>query len=198
MFQLFHCIAIPAGFVGLLIGAWICRWMVTPLSSAAHQVQAPTRFALTDFFWLVFLIQFEWGLVINLVEREGTPFAEGYFWTVLIMGMMIVACIWLGAVSTLSRAGVRDAKRRGLFTVIALPGMCLVIIGCLLILASASTLCVNLTGAYIFENRARLGSNDNLILIGMTLGIAIALVPLVPLFKLLNAWIARGANLEVK
>ena len=198
MFQLFHWIAIPAGFVGLLIGAWICRWMVVPLSGAAQLVQAPTRFALTDFFWLIFLIQIEWGLVINLVDREGSPFAASYFWFVLIMGMVIVACIWLGAVSTLSRAGVRDGKRRGLFTLVSLPGMCLVIIGCLLVLASASTLGVNLTSAYIFENRARLGSNENLVLIGMTLGITAALVPLVPLFKSLNSWIARGVNTEVK
>ena len=198
MFELFHCIAIPAGAAGLLIGAWICRWMVAPLSGAAQYIQAPTRFSLTDFLWLIFLIQIEWGLVINLVDRQGSRSAEGYFWFVLVMGMLIVACIWLGAVSTLSRAGVRDSKRRGLFTLVALPGMCLVIIGCLLVMASASTLSVNLIGAYVFENRERRGGNHNLILLGMTLGIAAALVPLVPLFKSLNSWIARGVYAEPK
>src|SRR5689334_17545332 len=86
------------GGVPSILGVVILR----PISRMAGRLRAPTRFLLSDFFWLVIQLQFALGYCVRFIGIEHPD----YF--ALIGGFLFLATVWMwaGAVSFMSRAGV--------------------------------------------------------------------------------------------
>jgi hypothetical protein len=97
------------------------RWILEPLSKESQLLNLPTRYSLSDFMWLLVMLQLALGVVVALVPRE-SRFTE--FRTVLLTFLCGTAVVlWAFGVSSLSRAGVTRPLRRGVFTVFLLPAM---------------------------------------------------------------------------
>lgn len=115
------------GFLGMslvpvvFVGTWILR----PVNDARSRIGAPTRFMLTDFFWLMTLIQAALAFTTQFVSlKEPEVF-------MLVLGFLLfaVTAVWAGGVSFLSQAGVRRPHYRAAFQLVLLPGTMLVMIG---------------------------------------------------------------------
>jgi hypothetical protein len=100
-------IAIPA-LVGLAI--------LGPINKVAGRLQAPTRFFLSDFLWLVVQFQLALAYCGQFVGYVTSMFS-------IVTGFLILAitALWAGAVSFLSRAAVTDPYRRAAFILLLLP-----------------------------------------------------------------------------
>ena len=102
-------VVIMAPLVGSLV--------LGPVNRAAGKLKAPTRFLLPDFMWLLVQLQLALGYCVTFVGIEQLTFF------IIVLGFFTVASLmmWAGAVSFLSRAGVKSSLRRGIFIVILLP-----------------------------------------------------------------------------
>ncbi|MFM7843332.1 MAG: hypothetical protein ACKPEY_03735 [Planctomycetota bacterium] len=100
-------IAVPA-LVGLAI--------LGPINKVAGRLQAPTRFFLSDFLWLVVQFQLALAYCGQFVGYVTNMFS-------IVTGFLILAitALWAGAVSFLSRAAVTDPYRRAAFILLLLP-----------------------------------------------------------------------------
>lgn len=101
----------------LVVAPVVGSLILGPVNRAAGRLQAPTRFLLPDFMWLLVQLQLALGYCVTFVGVETRyffPLALGFF-------MLASLMMWAGAVSFLSRAGVRSTLRRGLFILILLP-----------------------------------------------------------------------------
>jgi hypothetical protein len=109
---LFITLAILA-IVPTVLGIVVLR----PISRMAGRLHAPTRFMLSDFFWLVIQLQLAMGYCVRFIGVEHLD----YF--LLIGGFFFLATIgmWAGAVSFMSRAGVTVPSRRAVFILFLLP-----------------------------------------------------------------------------
>lgn len=101
----------------LILAPLVGSLVLGPVNRAAGKLQAPTRFLLLDFMWLLVQLQLALGYCVSFVGIQ-----QLYFF-VLVLGFFTLASImmWAGAVSFLSRAGVRKSLRRGIFIVLLLP-----------------------------------------------------------------------------
>jgi hypothetical protein len=109
----------------LLISPVVGTLILGPVNRAAGRLQAPTRFLLPDFMWLVVQLQLALGYCVTFVGVQTQyffPLALGFFTLASLM-------MWAGAVSFLSRAGVRSTLRRGLFILILMPTTLALMIG---------------------------------------------------------------------
>ena len=88
-----------------------------PVNRAAGRLQAPTRFQLSDFFWLIVQFQFVLWYCTTFVG-----IGQRFFFP-LMLGFLSFAAVamWAGAVSFLCRAGVKSALRRAVFILVLLP-----------------------------------------------------------------------------
>lgn len=101
----------------LVLAPLVGTLILGPVNRAAGRLQAPTRFLLPDFMWLLVQLQLALGYCVSFVGVRTQfffPLALGFFTLASVM-------MWAGAVSFLSRAGVRSAARRGLFILVLLP-----------------------------------------------------------------------------
>jgi hypothetical protein len=122
----------------------IGRLILGPISRAAGRLKAPTQFHLSDFVWLLVTTQAGFAAVVQLVGVE-TP----YFRVFLTYVTFAVIAIWAGAVSFLSRAGVRDPRRRAIFILLILPGT----LGAMIAIPTVLVLCTvdGVTHAYSYS-----------------------------------------------
>ena len=112
--------------VGSLVAmGLIATWAIGPVNCARTQIGAPTRFMITDIFWLMVLLQEGLAFVTQFVPREEPEAFK------LILGFLVFAAIalWAGGVSFSSQAGVRRLVDRSLVILVLLPGTLLVMIG---------------------------------------------------------------------
>jgi hypothetical protein len=101
----------------LILAPLIGSLILGPVNRAAGRLRAPTRFLLPDFMWLLVQLQLALGYCVSFVGVRQWSFF------VLVLGFFTLASLmmWAGAVSFLSRAGVRSALRRGVFILLLLP-----------------------------------------------------------------------------
>ncbi|WP_425616656.1 hypothetical protein NA78x_000308 [Anatilimnocola sp. NA78] len=109
----------PLPLVGvyfILASSLLGRWMLQPINEAGGRVQAPRKFLLTDFAWLVLQLQLALGFSVSWIGVEQRTFAP-----ILAFLMFAVFVLWLFGVGFLSRAGVTQPLRRAIFTTVLLP-----------------------------------------------------------------------------
>ena len=101
----------------LVLAPIVGSLILGPVNRAAGRLKAPTRFLLPDFMWLLLQLQLALGYCVTFVGVQ-----QRYFFP-LVLGFFTLASVmmWAGAVSFLSRAGVRSSLRRGVFILLLLP-----------------------------------------------------------------------------
>jgi len=172
----------------LLLAPIVAHLVLSPVNRAGGRLKAPTRFHLIDFVWL--LVQFQVGLGFCL-QYVGVQYQRSFFLLLAFLSFAVLT-MWAGAVSFLSRAGVRSSIKRGLFIVVLLPTTLFLMVAIPLLPA----------GCYLLETDPRmmelvLHLNFN---IPRGAGTAIAILGtfLLPvlgyLLNRLSAWIVRGAT----
>lgn len=112
--------------LGFLLITWLSAMaMIGPINRLSSTLHAPLRFQMSDFLWLMILLQVSLGVVVN---RVGTEQAEFF---VITLTFLVVATLllWLFGVGILSRAGIRDPLRRAGFLLGILPGALTILIG---------------------------------------------------------------------
>ncbi|MBC8874789.1 MAG: hypothetical protein H8E44_35665 [Planctomycetes bacterium] len=104
----------------VLVALWATgRWVLGPFTEAVRVLHAPTRFFLSDFFWLLVLLQASFAIARLVLDQRGS------FLVILIFLIVASTATWAGAVSVLSRAAVHQTLRRGIFTLVLLPAVLL-------------------------------------------------------------------------
>ncbi len=111
--------------ISLFAMGFIANWAIGPLNRARTAIGAPTRFLITDIFWLMVLLQESLAFSTQFVPPEETEAFK------LILGFLIFAAIvlWAAGVSFSSQAGVQRLLLRALIILVLLPGTLLVMIG---------------------------------------------------------------------
>lgn len=101
----------------LIVAPLVGTLILGPVNRAAGRLRAPTRFLLPDFMWLLVQLQLALGYCVSFVGVQQRHFFP------LVLGFLSLASLmmWAGAVSFLSRAGVRSNLRRGVFILLLLP-----------------------------------------------------------------------------
>lgn len=101
------------------------HWILRPLAKEARWLNLPTRFTLSDFVWLLLLLQ----IVLAAVVAIAPPDLEN---SIPLTGLLVffggsATLLWVFGISALSRAGITQPLRRGVFTVFLLPAMLLLL-----------------------------------------------------------------------
>lgn len=172
----------------LLLAPVIASLVLGPVNRAGGKLKAPTRFHLIDFVWL--LVQFQVGLGFCL-QYVGVQYQRSFVMLLFFLSFAVLT-MWAGAVSFLSRAGVRSSIKRGTFIVVLLPVTLFLMVAIPLYPA----------GCYLLETDPR--TMELVLHLQFNLpprtGVAAALLGLVVLPALgfvlnrLSAWIVRGAT----
>lgn len=123
-------ILVPLGIWGLtkllgLVGKFILR----PIKDATDKVSIPAQFSIFDFVSLLVMLQVALGYALRFNER-GT---RAFFPQLVVYFLVAGVTIWLAGISLLSRAGIREPTRRGLFVVVLLPCTVIVLAGLMLV-----------------------------------------------------------------
>jgi hypothetical protein len=101
------------------------HWILRPLAKEARWLNLPTRFTLSDFVWLLVLLQ----IVLAAVVAIAPPDLEN---AVPLTGLLVffggsATLLWVFGISALSKAGITQPLRRGVFTVFLLPAVLLLL-----------------------------------------------------------------------
>jgi hypothetical protein len=91
--------------------------ILRPISRAAGRMKTPTRFLLSDFFWLVIQFQMVLGYCVRFIGIEHLD----YFLLIGSFLFLAAVSLWAGAVSIMSRAGVVIPAHRAVFILFLLP-----------------------------------------------------------------------------
>jgi len=108
---------------------WLGRYILKPIKDTTERVTLPAQFSIFDFVSLLILLQFALGYALRFNEG-GT---RAFFPQLVLYFMLAGTAIWLSGVSLLSRAGIRQPLRRGMFVVVLLPGIVVVLAGQMLV-----------------------------------------------------------------
>jgi len=112
-------VALITLMVFVFVSAMLGRWLLGPVNRAAGHLNAPTRFILTDFLWL--MIQLQVMLAVVLVQiREQVP--QGRRFMILGILALPVIILWAASVSVVSRAGITLPLRRAVLILVLVPG----------------------------------------------------------------------------
>ena len=112
-----------ASLVGLIAfvvsAAFLCHWLLEPVNRAAGHLNAPTRFILTDFLWLMIQLQVMLAVVMQTIA-EAMPQRA----VLMVLGILClpVVVLWAASVSVVSRAGIRHPLRRAVVILLLVPG----------------------------------------------------------------------------
>jgi hypothetical protein len=109
-----------AGLVAFVIAAAVlCHWLLEPVNRAAGHLNAPTRFQLTDFIWLMMQLQVLLAIVMQTIA-EALP--QRALWIILGGLTLPVLVLWAASVSVVSRAGITQPMRRAAVILLLVPG----------------------------------------------------------------------------
>jgi len=172
-----------------LVLAPLIAWVILlPVNRAGGRLRAPTRFFLIDFVWLLVELQLSLGFCIQYI---GVQYQQSFFMLLTFL-CFAVLLMWGGAVSFLSRAGVRGSIKRGAFILILLPATLVMMV----VIPMYPALCFLLeTDQEMMEMVLRLkfsvppGSGYAAAWIG-----AVVLPALVVSLNRLSAWIVKGVT----
>lgn len=158
----------------LLVALWaISRWVLGPFAEAARALHAPTRFFLSDFIWLLVLLQASFAAARLVLDQQGA------FIAILVFLLLASVAIWGGAVGVLSRAGINQALRRGIFVLVLLPAV--------LLLLAAIGVGIVAAVAWLASGPDSLGAAAAILPAGITAIVAVAWA-----LRQLTRWIAAG------
>jgi hypothetical protein len=116
-------LAVPILLGGLaafvVVAVLLGHWLLGPVNRAAGHLNAPTRFMLTDFIWL--MIQLQIVLAAALQQMREAVSGPGLF---VILGLLClpVLVLWAASVSVVSRAGITRPLRRATVILVLVPG----------------------------------------------------------------------------
>jgi hypothetical protein len=116
------------------------RWLLDPVNRAAGHLNAPTRFLLTDFIWLMIQLQLVLGFVMNWIE--GATSAEWLYVVVILLALPVVV-LWGASVSVVSRAGIREPLRRAVVILLLVPGALGIIVAVPVLFLSLLTVAIS-------------------------------------------------------
>jgi hypothetical protein len=119
----FSCVAFPLLVLAAVTG--IINWTLGPLMQAARQTPTPTRFLLSDLFWLLAQLQFAMGAVAYAVPAD-LP-TESRIGALLFLTIP-VAGFWYACLHAVAQAGIVGALRRAAAFVVLFPGTVLAVI----------------------------------------------------------------------
>jgi hypothetical protein len=106
--------------VVFIVGAALLgRWLLGPVNRAAGHLNAPTRFLLTDFIWLMIQLQVMLGVVLVQIREQVSQ--RGQFVILALLGLPVVV-MWAASVSAVSRAGILQPLRRAVLILVLVPG----------------------------------------------------------------------------
>lgn len=118
--QALGTLAALAGMATFIITAVVLgHWLLGPVNRAAGHLNAPTRFMLTDFIWLMIQLQLVLGLVLQAI-RETLPLNAQLL--ILALLCLPVLVLWVASVSVVSRAGITQPLRRATLILVLVPG----------------------------------------------------------------------------
>lgn len=134
---IFGTLAVVGGLALIALGIWVLakvlgwlgRYILKPIKDTTERVTLPAQFSIFDFVSLLILLQFALGYALRFNEG-GT---RAFFPQLVLYFMLAGTAIWLSGVSLLSRAGIRQPLRRGMFVVVLLPGIVVVLAGQMLV-----------------------------------------------------------------
>lgn len=137
LFGIFSALTIIVGLAVIALGIWVLakvlgwlgKYILKPIKDTTERVTLPAQFSIFDFVSLLILLQFALGYALRFNEG-GT---RAFFPQLVLYFMLAGTAIWLSGVSLLSRAGIRQPLRRGLFVVVLLPGIVTVLAGQMLV-----------------------------------------------------------------
>ena len=178
-----------ASFELTLLLAPIIAWLILgPVNRAGGRLRAPTRFLLIDFVWLLVELQVGLGFCLQYV---GVQYQQSFL---MLTGFLTFAIVtmWAGAVSFLSRAGVRNGTKRGAFIVVLLPSTLLLMV----VIPIFPAMCYLLeTDPRMMELVLRLNFNIPPGTGVMAAGVGATVLPALGFcLNRLSAWIVRGAS----
>jgi hypothetical protein len=187
-----------AGLVGALLalGAFVvtstvlCHWLLGPVNRAAGHLNAPTRFQLTDFIWLMIQLQVVLAVVMQTVA-EAMPQRAA----LIILGLLClpVVVLWAASVSVVSRAGIRQPLRRAVVILLLVPGALAEVMALpLLVVAAIVLLSDNVPWAW--QNR---WTNDVVSRLWLILLIAAAIAAAGVTLRWLSHWVLAPARAAV-
>ena len=99
-------VGLVAMMVFIVVAVLLGRWLLEPVNRAAGHLNAPTRFMLTDFIWLMIQLQVMLGLVLVQI-REQVP-QTGQFIILSALGLPVVI-LWAASVSVVSSSSPPSA-----------------------------------------------------------------------------------------
>jgi hypothetical protein len=100
------------------------HWLLGPVNRAAGRLNAPTRFQMTDCFWL--MIHLQVMLAVAMPWLRETVRGPAIFVIVGTLSLPIVI-LWAASVSVVARAGITQPLRRAAVVLILVPGALAVI-----------------------------------------------------------------------
>ncbi len=112
-------IAIGGLIAFVVVAALLCHWLLEPVNRAAGRLNAPTRFQLTDFIWLMIHLQVLLAVVMQTIA-EAMPQRA----LIVVLGLLSlpIVVLWAASVSVVSRAGILQPRRRAAVILILVPG----------------------------------------------------------------------------
>jgi hypothetical protein len=109
-----------SGLIAFVVAAAVlCHWLLEPVNRAAGHLNAPTRFQLTDFIWLMMQLQVLLAVVMQTIA-EAMP--QRGLWVVLGLLTLPILVLWAASVSVVSRAGITQPMRRAAVILLLVPG----------------------------------------------------------------------------
>jgi len=178
-----------ASFELTLLLAPVVAWLILgPVNRAGGKLKAPTRFHLIDFVWLLVELQVGLGFTLQYI---GVQYQRSFFLLLAFLSCAVLM-MWAGAVSFLSRAGVRSGMKRGVFIVVLLPATLLLMVAIPLFPAACFLL---ESDPHMMELVLRLNFSIPQGA-GVTIGVLglIAMPVLGLILNRISAWIVRGAT----
>lgn len=167
---------------GLFVASaiWLGSWLLYPVNRAAGHLNAPTRFMLTDFIWLMIQLQLVLGFVMNWIE--GATSANWLLVLIFLLSLPVVV-MWGASVSVVSRAGITQPLRRAVLILVLVPGSLAVIVAGPVLIVSGIAALNDLS--YTRLDRAMLS-------IGIWLGAAVLTIAFAFILRRLSFWVLTG------
>lgn len=106
----------------------VAHFILQPIKDASEKVTVPAQFSIFDFVSLLILIQI--ALAYALRFNEGGT--RAFFPQLVLYFLIASVALWSAGVSLLSRIGIREPARRGVFVVVLLPWVVIALAGVLL------------------------------------------------------------------
>ncbi len=97
----------------------LCHWLLEPVNRAAGHLNAPTRFQLTDFIWLMLQLQI---VLASVIQTVGEGVSQRGLLIILALLCLPVVVLWAASVSVVSRALITQPLRRAVVILLLVPG----------------------------------------------------------------------------